>query len=307
MINREQVSGTLAIIKDHFGKAIFHDHGRFKGTLADVLTESDDILVRNLLRIAVCELRAYERIEKAKSENNLFIVGTLVSEMFSKYGTGIDVAQVIVECIADLVGYQYHKTQVTNKTSQKVPINKSNPTPISTSTGNKARSDVIGSLGPAGGHIFYDKGSLSDDWRYMEVAPTCSEFNAEWGTYRLDVADTQMTIGSGKKNTELIIEKLSRLGESGRATQMCKVLNINGFSDWFLPSKDELNLVYEELHKRSIGGFGQGTNEVSWMNWFYWSSSQGYTDNAWYQCFASGYQGSNYKNYRNRVRAVRCF
>jgi hypothetical protein len=165
----------------------------------------------------------------------------------------------------------------------------------------------VGGIGPAGGYIFYDKGEYSDGWRYMEVAPANSEFNAEWGAYGHDIAGTQVIIGSGKRNTELIVARFSELGETGMAAQMCRELNINGFSDWFLPSRDELNLMYVNIHLRGIGDFGQGTNDTSWMNWWYWSSSQDYADYAWGQHFASGLQHDDDENLQGRVRAVRFF
>jgi hypothetical protein len=175
---------------------------------------------------------------------------------------------------------------------------------------------TIGGIGPAGGHIFYDKGKSSDGWRYMEVAPAHSEFNADWGTWVgnpndfhsivwHDVPGTQTDIGTGRKNTELIIAKLNELDQTGRAAQRCTALIINGFSDWFLPSRDELNLMYANLHRQSIGGFSG--------DW-YWSSSQvntidPWSVSAWGQHFAAGnqYSTGRQKDSQLRVRAVRVF
>jgi hypothetical protein len=171
---------------------------------------------------------------------------------------------------------------------------------------------------PAGGFVFYDKGFYSDGWRYLEAAPASSEFNADWGAWSgdpitwtnmqsYDVPGTSTGIGTGKRNTELIIAKLNELGQTARAAQLCVALNINGFSGWFLPSRDELNLMYENLHLQGQGDFGQGTNPDWWMNWWYWSSSQYDTNDAWFQNFSYGNQGSLNKNNANRFRAVRAF
>jgi hypothetical protein len=121
-----------------------------------------------------------------------------------------------------------------------------------------------------------------------------------------DVPGTETGIGTGKRNTELIIAKLIELGQTGRAAQLCIALNING-SGWFLPSRDELNLMYENLHLQGIGDFGQGTNPDCWMNWWYWPSSQYDTNDAWFHNFDEGHQGSLNKNNPLRVRAVRTF
>lgn len=166
---------------------------------------------------------------------------------------------------------------------------------------------TIGSLGPAGGIVFYDKGFFSSGWQYMEAAPASSEFNAQWGAWRQNVDGTQMAIGSGRMNTSLIVSRLAELGETGRAAQLSRALNINGFSDWFLPSLDELKQMYENLHLQDLGDFGQGTNEESWLNWVYWSSSQHTGDLVWNQYFDSGLQFPNLKYSQLRVRAVRTF
>jgi hypothetical protein len=39
----------------------------------------------------------------------------------------------------------------------------------------------IGDTGPAGGIVFYDKGFVSDGWRYLEATPAGTEFTADWG------------------------------------------------------------------------------------------------------------------------------
>ena len=181
--------------------------------------------------------------------------------------------------------------------------------------------------GPGGGYVFYDKSFVSDGWRYLEAAPASSEFVAEWGAYRgsyieddsfvgIDVLGTQTGIGFGKANTQIINAKLSELGETGRASQLCSALNIGGKTDWFLPSKDELDLMYVNLHKASKGDFGKGTKSEGRMNWFYWSSSQPGNDIAiaWSQFlndgdpfFDAGDQYTNDKATQLRVRAVRAF
>ncbi|MDR1179733.1 MAG: hypothetical protein LBK44_04445, partial [Spirochaetales bacterium] len=90
----------------------------------------------------------------------------------------------------------------------------------------------IGDRGPAGGIIFFTMGGSG--WRYLEAAPADLP-DAEWGPDDVDIA-TETRIGSGKKNTELIVAKLRELGETGMAAQLCAGYEVNGFKDWFLPS-----------------------------------------------------------------------
>ncbi|MCX7023447.1 MAG: PEGA domain-containing protein, partial [Spirochaetes bacterium] len=142
---------------------------------------------------------------------------------------------------------------------------------------------TVGGKGPAGGLIFYDKGSVSDGWRYLEAAPSDQSAGIQWynGNY-IDIK-TGTAIGTGRANTQAII---AAQGAGDYAAILCKNLSINGFSDWFLPSKDELNLMYTNLKKAGLGGFGSG-----WL----WSSSQYYGYyGAWRQRFSVGYQDYSY-------------
>jgi TolB-like protein len=71
-----------------------------------------------------------------------------------------------------------------------------------------------------------------------------------------------------------------------------------GHSDWHLPTKDELNLIYQNLRAQNIGNLGD-----TW----HWSSSEYDSSYAWVQPFSNGRQFSNGKAYTSSVRAVRAF
>jgi hypothetical protein len=103
-------------------------------------------------------------------------------------------------------------------------------------------------------------------------------------------------VGTGRANTEAII---AAQGSGSYAATLCRNLTLGGFSDWFLPLKDEPGLMYTNLKKAGLGGFGEG-----WL----WSSSQGiYLNSAWIQEFSDGDQHINTKLYRYAVRACRAF
>jgi tetratricopeptide (TPR) repeat protein len=159
----------------------------------------------------------------------------------------------------------------------------------------------VGDCGPGGGFIFYDKGRYADGWRYLEAAPVDILQKAAWGSLS-DVTGTKTEIGSGKRNTELIIAALNANGETGNAAQLCRSSSISGYNDWFLPSKDELDLMSKNLKQKGLGGFG---------NSYYWSSSQYRSFSAWAQRLSDGRQSSSY-NGRDEpnmclIRAVRAF
>jgi len=156
----------------------------------------------------------------------------------------------------------------------------------------------VGDKGPAGGIIFYDRGFIADGWRYLEAAPT--DFTAHWVAYEKGVFDTDTLVGSGKQNTQIIVDRMKLLKENNRPAQICAIMDVNGYKDWFLPSKDELDLMYRNLNKKGLGGFSN--------NW-YWSSSYEEEENqcAWFQDFSSGEQYSDYAENPGSVRAIRAF
>jgi hypothetical protein len=160
----------------------------------------------------------------------------------------------------------------------------------------------IGGTGPAGGHIFYDKGSYSNGWRYLEAAPASTEWTMgkEWGSYTTLIGGTETGIGTGQSNTTIIVNWLNNNSDDTLGDVTYKTdLTVGGYSDWFLPSKDELNLMYENLKVSGVGGFA---------DYYYWSSSEFSAYYVWYQYFLYGFQYDDYYKYGTlQVRAVRAF
>jgi len=177
----------------------------------------------------------------------------------------------------------------------------------------EADTYALRDMGPAGGLIFYDKGNYSDGWRYLEAAPVSTEWtNKPWAigetwiylknsTKKALIGATGTAIGTGHSNTTIIVTWLNSHSETECAAQLCDALVYGGYSDWFLPAQDELNLMYVNLKRRDSGGFA---------NKNYWSSSESIVYYAWYQDFNDGWK-YNFFNKRHsdcpRVRAIRAF
>ncbi len=132
--------------------------------------------------------------------------------------------------------------------------------------------------GPSGGIVFYDKGYVSDGWRFLEVSPKDAGSKYVWGPST--DAGTSESVGSGKKNTELIAE--SRIGKD-TVSRGVKEFRQGGKSDWFVPSMEELNLMYENLYLNGVGNFSDKT---------YWSSSEIGLSKAYYINFRTGKKAS---------------
>lgn len=106
----------------------------------------------------------------------------------------------------------------------------------------------------------------------------------------------------------LIVESLDLNGSNWSWDTAREIMKLNcvhstdgaKFSDWRLPTKDELNRIY--LQKNIIGGFSSDS---------YWSSSCSFEESiahvAWYQNFVNGNQDTGNKPIPFRVRAVRAF
>jgi hypothetical protein len=179
-----------------------------------------------------------------------------------------------------------------------VPAATVTPAPVA-----PAKVYKIGDTGPAGGIVFYDKGNNSGGWRYLEAAP--ADIDRKLYAAREDIRfNVERAVGKGKSNTQVIMtEANNRGGGFGWATQACDALEVNGFDDWFLPSRDELHYMYGNLHMRGLGDF---KTEQYWSSTFAMSGSQAI---CWREDFSNGNQDTwlIYKGAQHRVRACRQF
>jgi hypothetical protein len=126
---------------------------------------------------------------------------------------------------------------------------------------------AIGDTGPGGGIVFYDKGSTSDGWRYLEAAPTDASGTYAWASSEyinnpLPAGQIGGVIGTGKANTAAILA----FDSDAPAAKACKDYSSNGKTDWFLPSWRELKEMYQQRATIGIGSFTTADS--------YWSSTQ---------------------------------
>ena len=164
------------------------------------------------------------------------------------------------------------------------------------------RELVPGDVGPSGGFVFYvNPNYATDGWRYLEAAPFDQSAGAPWGCFRHAIAGARGTaVGTGRKNTSDIVLACN---DPQSAAALCANLVVNGVTGWFLPSRDELALMYTNLKATGVTDFG---TRGSADNFSYWASTQATTDMAHHIDFAdAGRQHYDDKDFPRRVRAIR--
>ena len=122
----------------------------------------------------------------------------------------------------------------------------------------------------------------------------------QWATepyWSTSVPGTSTDLGSGAANTNAIIAQNG--AGATYAAGLARAYAGGGYSDWYLPSWDELNKLY--LQRVAIGGFDTTTFP------YYWSSSESDAVEAWFQYFGDGGKDFSVKDGTIRVRAVRAF
>ena len=214
-----------------------------------------------------------------------------------------------------------------NSVTDSVRVTK--PTMILTITKGTYTEYSIGDIGPGGGYIMYDVDKPSDNyttminigtsselgWRYIEIASEDLTDMYAFGYYRSSdngensyvnaEDDEHKKIGSGKTNTASLIEKIGTgayLSETGSDKGVYAALAATqydggGYSDWFLPSADEVFHLMKNLADINKGNISKDTK--------YWTSTEVNAVNASSANFVSGAGG--YHDSRSEKYLVRPF
>jgi len=180
----------------------------------------------------------------------------------------------------------------------------------------------VGDIGPGGGIVFYDAGKTESWGRYLEIAPKSCEgvrlpfrpkSKLKVMVYPGELPKTWLIakgLGMGRANTRAIV---AAFGATTNAAKYADDLVCGGKDDWFLPSKDELDIAFNRLAQNRVagtdtpvGGFNKG---------YYWTSSIYNYTTAWTQYFMDGQQfdrvqtldGNKNPPTPFRVRPVRAF
>jgi len=132
------------------------------------------------------------------------------------------------------------------------------------------------------------------------IAAPFDQIDSPWGCVGSFIACVDAN--DGNQNT---IDILNSCAEFGIAAKNCSDLELNGFIDWYLPSIQELNYLYDS--RSLIGGFITSGSGLIWGETFYWSSTESTLNYSRFINFVGGYSSSEIKSATCHVRAVRKF
>ena len=194
---------------------------------------------------------------------------------------------------------------------------------------------AVGVQGPGGGTIVYvDATNEMPGYDYLEVAPADASTGVAWSTTTskcgsatnancrtssLSDAGTALDFigfGTGRAATAAIVARhnAGSVAKTDYAAGVADSYTTATASDWFLPSKDELNEVCKyALNTGQAAGAdtvctgGSAATLRGFASGLYWSSSDYLADAAWFQYFTSGNQASDNKASTYHVRPVRAF
>lgn len=198
------------------------------------------------------------------------------------------------------------------------------PDGVGTPTSTPVGEYTVGSPGPGGGIVFYDAGSHQSWGRYLEASPVeCEGVALPWKpnavvipplyvntTGGLTAAKKRVlakAVGMGRVNTALVVSRYKT--NFMYAARYAQELVCRQVDDWFLPSKEEIDLVFNNLKAldKPLGDFDKG---------YYWTSSEYDLQNTWTEYFTDGQQFDRVKTLSAnkappqrpfRVRAIRAF
>jgi uncharacterized protein (TIGR03437 family) len=156
-----------------------------------------------------------------------------------------------------------------------------------------------------GGYLYYllqpgDPGYKAGEAHGLVVINSAAENtkNSKWMHKPHKLIGTSIALGTGNSNTNSIIGGQGTPPVDGLvyAVKYCYDMVWAGYSDWYLPSKDELNKLY--LNRDEITGLTDN---------YYWSSSEQSVNEVWIQSFITGVQSTYEKGGNLLVHPIRSF
>jgi hypothetical protein len=214
------------------------------------------------------------------TDNNYLVVSSIETVItFSKAET------ITVTTTLSSYSVMYNELPANVTVTQTVTglVNSDTPTVTATYTLQSCQSGgacAIGDIAPGGGYVFHVSATpiniatgVSTGGIYLATAPQtwyggATDPTASWGCSGTDISGTSEAVGSGAQNTWL---NTVGCATAGRASRLAADSSAEGFTDWFMPSIGELNLMYSNLKLSNLSNLDGS---------FYWSSTQNASNSA---------------------------
>lgn len=208
--------------------------------------------------------------------------------------------------------YWNHNYEIIALSDSEIKIQSNNSIKTMVKSCGTLNNYEIGANGPKGGIIGYKKDDYTNGWKYIEVATT-DLVSEEWGCMNTTVTNAQFNqIGTGLQNNYAIINKHNALNNYYLNPNICSNLNngtlasktaitsiLNNSEDWFIPSFNELQTIYNNLN---------GNNSANFENYKYWTSTEYGIQKAKTINLQTGEEFVNDKNSTNiKTRVIRYF
>ena len=230
--------------------------------------------------------------------------GLLVPRMTAAQRDAITATQGLIIFCSDCASYEGElQIKLTSSWKNTIGDDVNDPPPPDLSIGDFYQGGVVF-------HIFVDgeTGYVAGEIHGLIAAVQDQSNGIRWynGSFSATGA-TGTAIGTGSTNTTSIITEQGATATS-YAAGLARAYEGGGYTDWFLPSKDELSQMY--LKKTDINTTALANNGSNFSNLFYWSSTEISLSYAWVLGFAND-NGNFYQIYKSYdtydVRAVRAF